>query len=67
MAEKDHFLLRTRFLKAYANLPEKVKSEEVVAVVDEQPYTWLAAAVEVKSGSSTGKKILKILQGLGVL
>ncbi len=60
-------LLKSKFLKAFANLPEKVKSEEVIAVVGEQPYTWLAAAIEVKSDSTTGQKILKILNELGIL
>ena len=67
MTNNDYQLLRTRFLKAFANLPDKVKSEEVIAVIDEQPYTWLAAAIEVKSESLTGRKVLKILQELGVL
>lgn len=49
-------------MKAFVNLPEKAKTEEVVTVVDEKPYTWVAAAVEVKSESTTGKKILKILK-----
>ncbi len=67
MASDDHQLLRTKFLKAFANLPEKVKSEEVIAVIDEKPYTWVAAAIEVKSGSLTGRKVLKILKELDVL
>ena len=59
--------LKSRFLKAFANLPEKVKSEEVIAVIDNAPYTWTAAAIEIKGDSSTGKKILKILKELNVL
>lgn len=67
MADDNVQELIQKFMKAFANLPEKAKTEEVVAVVDEKPYTWTAAAVEVKSGSITGRKILKILEGLGVL
>ncbi len=67
MASDDYQILISKFIKAFANLPEKVKMEEVVAVVDEKPYTWMAAVVEVKTGSLTGQKILKILTGLGVL
>jgi len=65
MAEQN--LLKTKFLKAFSNLPAKVKSDEIIAVVDNQPYTWTAAAIEVKGESETGKKILKILKGLDVL
>ncbi len=67
MAIDNYQLLRTKFLKAFANLPEKVKSEEVIAVIDEKPYTWVAATIEVKSESLTGRKVLKILQEIGVL
>ena len=67
MERDNYLLLRTKFLKAFANLPEKIKSEEVIVVIDEKPYTWTAAAIEVKSESITGKKILKILKELGVL
>ncbi len=67
MVADDYRDLRSRFMKAFANLPEKAKSEEVIAVVDEKPYTWVAAAVEVKIDSVTGKKILKIVRGLGIL
>lgn len=67
MAGDDYQIFISKFMKAFANLPEKAKTEEVIAVVDEKPYTWMAAAVEVKSGSATGKKILKILKELGVL
>ncbi len=67
MASDDYATSRTKFLKAYANLPEKAKSEEVIAVIDEKPYTWIAATIEIKSGSATGEKILKILKELGVL
>ena len=67
MAGDDYLTLRAKFLKAFANLPEKAKSEEVIAVVDENPYTWVAAAIEIKSESMTGKRILKIIKDMGVL
>ena len=67
MIANEYLLLRTKFLKAFANLPEKVKSEEVIVVIENVPYTWTAATIEVRGESPTGKKILKILKGLGVL
>ena len=53
MTGDDPTILRTKFLKAFANLPEKAKSEEVIAVIDGKPYTWVAAAIEIKSESLT--------------
>lgn len=67
MATDEYGLLKSKFLKAFAILPDKVKSEEVIAVIDDKPYTWTAAAIEVKIESPTGKKILKILKKLGIL
>lgn len=67
MTGEDYQFLKSKFLKAFANLPEKVKSEEVIAVVDEKPYTWVAAAIEIKGDSATGKRILRILKELNVL
>jgi hypothetical protein len=67
MAGDDYTTLRAKFLKAFANLPEKAKSEEVIAVEDEKPYTWFATAIEVKSESVTGKKILKILERMSII
>lgn len=67
MTGDDYLTLTSKFMKSFANLPEKAKTGEVIAVVDEKPYTWVAAAVEIKSGSTTGKKILKILKELGIL
>ncbi len=39
MAGDDYLTFTSKFMKAFANLPEKAKTEEVIAVVDEKPYT----------------------------
>ena len=51
--------LKAKFLRAYANLPEPEKFQ-VVAIVDDKPYSWDAANREI-SGKTTllGEKTLK--------
>jgi hypothetical protein len=46
----------SRFQKVYANLPDKLR-EDIVAVIDEKPYSWNAAYLEISSGTQLGKRI----------
>ena len=50
----------SRFLTVYANLPEKLR-REIVAVVEEKPYTWDAACLEMHNDTSLGKMIYEQL------
>jgi len=58
---------KEKFMRVFANVPEKVRGEDVVAVVDDKPFTWNTAMIEVKNNSKTGKKILKLLEKLGIV
>ena len=58
---------RDNFLRIFANIPEKIRSEDIIAVVNDMPYTWNAAAIEVKNETALGKKILKELEKVGVI
>jgi len=67
MAQKDNYkFFKVKFLKSLANLPEKLR-EDVLAVVDEKPFSWNAAAIEIKNDTDTGKKIIKILLELEII
>jgi len=57
---------RIKFLKVYANLP-KTAREEIVVVVDDEPYTWQSAKLEVEQKTLLGDKILEILTKLKIL
>lgn len=50
----------SRFLAVYANLPEKLRGE-IVAVVNEKPYTWDVAYLEISNNTSLGKLIYEQL------
>lgn len=58
---------REKFMRIFANVPEKIRGEDVVAVVDDKPFTWNTAMIEVKNDSELGRKILKMLEKVGVL
>jgi len=59
--------VKIRFKKAFANLPEKVRNEDVILVVDKKPYTWNATFFEIENNTPLGKKMLKKLEELGLI
>ena len=44
----------------YASVPEKLRNG-VIAVVDERPYSWNAAYLEMSNGTELGEKIFEKL------
>ena len=58
---------KEKFMRIFANIPEKIRNEDVIAVVDDKPFTWNNAMIEIKNGTSLGGKILKMLERVGVI
>lgn len=46
----------SRFQSVYANIPKKLR-DGIIAVIDDEPYTWNSAFVEIKNGTELGKRI----------
>ncbi len=59
-------VLRSKFISLYSDLPSKLR-DDIIAVVDEKPYTWNSSFFEIKSKSKDGEKILRSLKKIGVL
>lgn len=59
--------LKIKFVKIFSNLPDKVRKEDIIVVIDEKPYTWNAAYLEVKNDTKLGKEILNKLNKLGII
>ncbi len=57
--------LRAKFLKGYASVPEKLR-EDIIALIDEKPYSWNSAYVEVYGKTPLGDRIIKRLEGIGM-
>ena len=53
--------IRERFLRAYADLNERLR-EEIIATVNEKTYTWNSAYFEIKEKTKLGDNILKTLE-----
>ena len=58
---------KAKFMRIYANIPEKIRKEDVIVVIDDEPYTWNAAIIEVKNNSELGEKIIKMLEKTGII
>ncbi len=58
-------VLRPKFLKAYASVPEKLR-EDIIAVIDDKPYSWNASFVEVNGKTPLGDKIIMKLAEIGM-
>jgi len=58
---------RARFMRIFANIPEKIRGEDIIAVIDDRSYTWNTAMIEVKNNSELGKKIIKKLEKLEII
>ena len=58
---------KEKFMRIFANVPDKIRGEDVIAVVEDKPFTWNNAMIEVKIGSALGKRILKMLEKVGVI
>ncbi|MCX6770982.1 MAG: hypothetical protein NTX79_02920 [Candidatus Micrarchaeota archaeon] len=58
-------VLRAYFLKAYASVPDKLR-EDIIAIIDDSPYSWNAAFVEVNGKTQLGDKIIRKLEEIGM-
>ena len=58
--------LNAKFVRVYANLPVPERSQ-VVAVINDKPYSWDVAYAEISNNTDLGNKILKKIKLLGIL
>ena len=58
--------IKKRFLRAYSDLPEKIRGE-IIVLVDGKPFTWNSAYLEIKNDTETGKQILYNLKELEII
>ena len=67
MGTNDYEKLKAKFFKIFAEVPDPLR-DEIIAVVDDDTYTWRTANAEIEYGDQ--KKagvILKQLKKVGVL
>ena len=59
--------LKIKFIKIFQNLPDKIRNEDIILVLDKKPYTWNAAFFEISNSTTLGIKMLKKLNELGII
>jgi hypothetical protein len=67
MADNSFEKAKVKFKKIYANLPDKVRNEDIILVLDEKVYTWNAVFFELQNNSKLGIEMLKKLEELGII
>ena len=55
------------FKKVFANLPEKIRNEDIIFVMNKKPYTWNAVFLEINNSTALGVKMLKKLKELKII
>ena len=58
---------RIKFKKIFANLPERIRKEDIILVLDQKTYTWNAVFLEVNNYTDLGKEMLKKLKEMEIL
>ena len=57
---------KSKFQRAYSNLPLEFRTE-ICVVIDDEPVTWNVAKLEIDNNSEKGNKILDKLFELKIL
>lgn len=63
MKKEEYDKLFAEFLKAFSSVPEQLRNQ-IIIVIEGQPYTWESAFIAVKTNSETSDKILTRLKKL---
>ena len=58
---------RAMFKRIFANLPDKIRNEDIILVIASKPYTWNAVYLEIENNTDLGKEMLKKLKDLKIL
>jgi len=66
LSDEEFEELISNFLKAFASVPDKLRSQ-IIVIIDDQPFTWESAYVEVKGKSDKSKRILEQLKKLEII
>jgi len=66
MEKTDYGNLRAAFLKAFASIPDSLRNE-IICIVDKEPYSWLSSYIEVRKGTEKSLKILESLKKLEII
>ncbi len=66
MDQAEHSRLCAAFLKTFASVPGPLRNQ-IIVVVDGQPYTWESAFVDIKAKTARSRKILDELKKMKII
>ncbi|MFA5797605.1 MAG: hypothetical protein WC916_06260 [Candidatus Woesearchaeota archaeon] len=58
---------KIKFKKIFANLPSKIRQDDIIVVIENKPYNWNAAYFEINNNTPDGKKILEKLLEMKII
>jgi UV DNA damage repair endonuclease len=67
MVDNSFDKTKVKFKKVYANLPDKIRNEDIILVIDKKSYTCNAVFFEVQNNSKLGIEMLKKLEEMGII
>ena len=57
---------KSSFIRIYSSLPYAIR-KEIIVVIEDEPYTWDYAYVEIDNGTKLGESILLKLKQMGLI
>ena len=66
MDKQEYEVLKAKFLKLFASVPFPLR-DEIIAIADNQPFSWSAAYGEIKHDTDKAQIILRHLKQIGLL
>ncbi|MBI2144154.1 hypothetical protein HYU17_03320 [Candidatus Woesearchaeota archaeon] len=66
MEKEQYGILKTDFLKIYANIPSPLRTE-IAAVIKGEPFSWAACNAEIEHDTEKAPLILEQLKEVDVL
>ncbi len=66
MEKAEYELLKSKYYGIFARVPAPLR-DEIIAVIDDEPYTWRTANVEIERGNKKkAEALLKQLKKMGL-
>ena len=66
MNKNQYDELKVNFLKSFANVPFPLRNE-IIAVIDNETFSWSSAKEEIVRDTDNAKKILILLKDIRVI
>ena len=66
MNQHEYDRLCAVFIKTFASVPDRLRNE-IIIVVDGNPFTWESAFIEVKAKTEKSKKIIEEVKKLKII